>query len=228
MYPLGILFGLGFDTATEVALLFLAAGAAGAGLPWYAILCLPVLFAAGHVAAGHDRRLVHELRLRLGVLQARAQGLLQPHGHRAVGRRGAGHRHHRAALDRRRAPRPDRRLLALGGRHRPQRASATSSSACSSPPGRSRSPSGASGASRSAGRCRRPRASSSRRAERIVEGGQCAGPAARASITTRSFPRRRSRTRDVSQSCDPLLQVVRNSTQNAPCGWGARPGGELS
>ena len=47
MYPLGVLFGLGFDTATEVALLFLAAGAAGAGLPWYAILCLPVLFAAG-------------------------------------------------------------------------------------------------------------------------------------------------------------------------------------
>src|SRR4051812_25330198 len=47
MYPLGILFGLGFDTATEVALLFIAAGAAGAGLPFYAILCLPVLFAAG-------------------------------------------------------------------------------------------------------------------------------------------------------------------------------------
>jgi high-affinity nickel-transport protein len=47
MYPLGVLFGLGFDTATEVALLFLAAGAAGAGLPFYAILCLPVLFAAG-------------------------------------------------------------------------------------------------------------------------------------------------------------------------------------
>jgi high-affinity nickel-transport protein len=41
MYPLGILFGSGFDTATEVALLFLAGGAAGAGLPWYAILCLP-------------------------------------------------------------------------------------------------------------------------------------------------------------------------------------------
>ncbi|HKO27929.1 MAG TPA: HoxN/HupN/NixA family nickel/cobalt transporter [Solirubrobacteraceae bacterium] len=47
MYPLGLLFGLGFDTATEVALLFLAAGAAGAGLPFYAILCLPLLFAAG-------------------------------------------------------------------------------------------------------------------------------------------------------------------------------------
>jgi high-affinity nickel-transport protein len=47
MYPVGLLFGLGFDTASEVALLVLAGGAAGAGLPWYAILCLPVLFAAG-------------------------------------------------------------------------------------------------------------------------------------------------------------------------------------
>jgi high-affinity nickel-transport protein len=47
MYPVGMLFGLGFDTATEVGLLVLAAGAGAAGLPWYAILCLPVLFAAG-------------------------------------------------------------------------------------------------------------------------------------------------------------------------------------
>jgi high-affinity nickel-transport protein len=47
MYPIGVLFGLGFDTATEVALLFLAAGAASSGLSFYAILCLPVLFAAG-------------------------------------------------------------------------------------------------------------------------------------------------------------------------------------
>jgi high-affinity nickel-transport protein len=47
MYPLGCLFGLGFDTATEVALLAAAGGAAAGGLPWYAILCLPVLFAAG-------------------------------------------------------------------------------------------------------------------------------------------------------------------------------------
>ena len=47
MYPVGVLFGLGFDTATEIALLFLAAGAATRGLPVYAILCLPVLFAAG-------------------------------------------------------------------------------------------------------------------------------------------------------------------------------------
>ena len=47
MYPLGLLFGLGFDTATEIALLFLAAGAAFGGLPIYAIVCLPILFAAG-------------------------------------------------------------------------------------------------------------------------------------------------------------------------------------
>jgi high-affinity nickel-transport protein len=47
MYPVGILFGLGFDTASEVALLVLAGSGAASGLPWYAILCLPVLFAAG-------------------------------------------------------------------------------------------------------------------------------------------------------------------------------------
>ncbi|MGI8613883.1 MAG: HoxN/HupN/NixA family nickel/cobalt transporter [Nocardioidaceae bacterium] len=47
MYPVGLLFGLGFDTATEVGLLVLAGGAAAFSLPWYAILILPILFAAG-------------------------------------------------------------------------------------------------------------------------------------------------------------------------------------
>jgi high-affinity nickel-transport protein len=47
MYPLGCLFGVGFDTATEVALLVIAGGAAASGLPFYAIICLPILFAAG-------------------------------------------------------------------------------------------------------------------------------------------------------------------------------------
>lgn len=47
MYPVGLLFGLGFDTATEVGLLALTAGAATAVLPWYGVLCLPLLFAAG-------------------------------------------------------------------------------------------------------------------------------------------------------------------------------------
>ncbi len=47
MYPIGVLFGLGFDTATEVALLVLAGTAVVSGLPFYAILSLPILFAAG-------------------------------------------------------------------------------------------------------------------------------------------------------------------------------------
>jgi high-affinity nickel-transport protein len=47
MYPVGLLFGLGFDTATEVSLLALAAGAATLQLPWYALLILPILFTAG-------------------------------------------------------------------------------------------------------------------------------------------------------------------------------------
>ncbi|AYC39892.1 HoxN/HupN/NixA family nickel/cobalt transporter [Streptomyces griseorubiginosus] len=47
MFPLGFLFGLGFDTATEVTLMVMAGSGAAAGLPWYAILCLPLLFAAG-------------------------------------------------------------------------------------------------------------------------------------------------------------------------------------
>ena len=47
VYPLGVLFGLGFDTASEVALLALAAGAASDGLSTTAIAVLPLLFAAG-------------------------------------------------------------------------------------------------------------------------------------------------------------------------------------
>jgi high-affinity nickel-transport protein len=47
MYPLGVLFGLGFDTATEVGLLALAAGVATDHVPFLAILSLPLLFGAG-------------------------------------------------------------------------------------------------------------------------------------------------------------------------------------
>ncbi|MEJ0028790.1 MAG: hypothetical protein WDN01_22410 [Rhizomicrobium sp.] len=47
MGAVGFLFGLGFDTATEIALLVLASSSAATGLPWYEVLCLPVLFAAG-------------------------------------------------------------------------------------------------------------------------------------------------------------------------------------
>jgi len=47
IYPVGVLFGLGFDTATEVGLLVLAGGAAAFNLPFSAILVLPILFAGG-------------------------------------------------------------------------------------------------------------------------------------------------------------------------------------
>ncbi len=47
MYVVGLLFGLGFDTASEVALLVLSGTAVASGLPFWAILSLPLLFAAG-------------------------------------------------------------------------------------------------------------------------------------------------------------------------------------
>jgi len=47
MYPVGVLFGLGFDTATEVGLLALAAGVATHHVPFLAVISLPLLFAAG-------------------------------------------------------------------------------------------------------------------------------------------------------------------------------------
>ena len=47
MYPVGVVFGMGFDTATEVALLATTALYASRHIPWYAIMCLPVLFTAG-------------------------------------------------------------------------------------------------------------------------------------------------------------------------------------
>jgi high-affinity nickel-transport protein len=47
MYPLGLLFGLGFDTASEVGLLAMTAGASAGNLPVPAVVCLPILFASG-------------------------------------------------------------------------------------------------------------------------------------------------------------------------------------
>ena len=47
MLPVGFLFGLGFDTVTEIGLLVIAGGAVAASLPWWAVITLPVLFAAG-------------------------------------------------------------------------------------------------------------------------------------------------------------------------------------
>lgn len=47
MYPLGLLFGLGFDTASEIGLLAITAGVATGRIPFLAIISFPILFAAG-------------------------------------------------------------------------------------------------------------------------------------------------------------------------------------
>jgi high-affinity nickel-transport protein len=51
LYPVGVVFGLGFDTASEVALLATTALLASQHIAWYAILCLPILFTAGMTLA---------------------------------------------------------------------------------------------------------------------------------------------------------------------------------
>lgn len=49
IYPIGVLFGLGFDTATEVLIIGLAVVVAGSGIPLWAVLFLPLLFTCGMV-----------------------------------------------------------------------------------------------------------------------------------------------------------------------------------
>ena len=84
MYPLGCLFGLGFDTATEVALLVIAGGAAASGLPFYAILCLPILFAAGMTLFDTIDGAFMNFAYGWAFSRADSEGLLQPHRDRAL------------------------------------------------------------------------------------------------------------------------------------------------
>ena len=102
MYPLGLLFGLGFDTATEVALLVLAGTGAASGLPWYAILTLPVLFAAGmsllDTIDGSFMNFAYGWAFSKPVRKVYYNITITG----SVRRRGPDHRHHRA-------PRPARR-----------------------------------------------------------------------------------------------------------------------
>ena len=81
MYPLGFLFGLGFDTATEVGLLALAAGVAthSRALLRHPLAADPLR--GGHEPDGHAGRRLHDPGVRLGVLQPDPQGLLQHHRH---------------------------------------------------------------------------------------------------------------------------------------------------
>ena len=96
MYPLGLLFGLGFDTASEVGLLAMTAGASAGNLPFrHPLPADPVR--RRHVGDGHHRRRADVEGLQLGVPEPVAQDLLQHHHHRSVDRRRAGDRQHRVA-----------------------------------------------------------------------------------------------------------------------------------
>ena len=121
MYPVGVVFGLGFDTATEVALLATTALLATQPLPWYSIMCLPILFTAGMALMDTARRLLHERRLRLGLLQPGPQGLLQPGHHRPVGGHLLLHRHRRGARPAPHGAPPARPVLGRHGRLQHQR-----------------------------------------------------------------------------------------------------------
>ena len=72
MYPVGVVFGMGFDTATEVALLATTALLASQHLPFYAILCLPILFTAGMTLMDTLDGDLHELRLLAGRSSTRS------------------------------------------------------------------------------------------------------------------------------------------------------------
>ena len=138
MYPVGVLFG----SASTPRPRWPCSSSPAERRPPAALVRdhrLPVLFAAGMSPARHDRRVVHELRVRLGLLPAGPQGLLQHHDHRSVGR-GPLLVGTRAAVD------PGRKLGLTAGRwtfvggldlnHVGYRSSGSSSS-----PGWSRSPS---------------------------------------------------------------------------------------
>ena len=79
MYPLGLLFGLGFDTASEIGLLGISAAQGSAGLPVWAILVFPALFTAGMCLVDTADGILMVQAVRLGVPATRAQTLLQSH-----------------------------------------------------------------------------------------------------------------------------------------------------
>ena len=99
MYLIGFLFGLGFDTATEVGILAVSAHGGQVGMSFWTIMLLAGAVHGGDVPGGHERRNTHAGRLRLGVYQAHPQALLQLVHYAVVGAGGVRSRHLRAAPD---------------------------------------------------------------------------------------------------------------------------------
>jgi len=123
MYPVGVVFGLGFDAATEIALLATTALLASQHIPWYAIVCLPILFTAGMTVMDTTDGLFMNLAYGWAFFNPRPEGVLQPGHHRAVRGDLLLHRRHRGpqpapAGDRR--AQPDHRLLGPDVQLQPQ------------------------------------------------------------------------------------------------------------
>ena len=97
MYPLGVLFGLGFDTATEVGILGIAALEAAKGLPVYTIMVFPLLFTVGMCLLDTTDGVLMLGCYGWALRQAGTQALLQYEHHAGVGARGHSRRHDRSA-----------------------------------------------------------------------------------------------------------------------------------
>ena len=113
MYPLGLLFGLGFDTATEIGLLGISAAEASQGLADLVDPGVPGAVHRRHVADRHHRRHPDARRLWLGLRQADPQALLQSDHHVRFGAGRRADRRHRGARPDRRQAQPRRAVLAL-------------------------------------------------------------------------------------------------------------------
>ena len=86
MFPIGFLFGLGFDTATEVALFGISAVQASNGASFATIMVFPALFATGMTLIDTTDGSLDAWGLRLGVHEAGPQAVLQHDDHGRLGR----------------------------------------------------------------------------------------------------------------------------------------------
>ena len=114
IYPVGVLFGLGFDTASEVALIAISVGiGVSTSIPLYYILILAVAVHLRHGHSGHCRRRCHAGGLRLGVSKPNQKNILQPNRHSHIRTRRLGNRHHRASAGALNRTKPQRVILEL-------------------------------------------------------------------------------------------------------------------
>jgi HoxN/HupN/NixA family high-affinity nickel-transporter len=96
MFFVGVVFGIGFDTATEVLLLAATAATATQGLPWYAVLALPLLFAGGMTLFDTVDGMFMNIAYGWAFARPARKVYYNPGRHRTVDLRRLRHRHHRA------------------------------------------------------------------------------------------------------------------------------------